>query len=1029
MATPPQLTPDFTLSVSPTSSSVTAGSTNQVSLSATAVNNFSGQINIQVSGLPAGVSTLPANLALTPGNPLQVTISATAATTPTSTTVTFTGTSGSLSHNAPLSLSVVAALSNRSPGRTRYVRTDAVTEYLGWLNTHWMVYEPSNSRIYMTDPQGNQVFVIDSVSQTEIASISIPGAFGIDDTPDHKTLYVGTFVGDVYAIDIASTSVTHRYVASEIGPYGYQAFTVQVMADGRLALMGAQGGIPSVDGTPGFAIWNPTDNSIVIYGGAPNGVPTVPDCVGNVGGFTRTADRTSILLGSIDSDTTLCEVNETTGKENYITVSGSFATRKIISSPDGNYLVFPNYPSGIVLYDGHTLNQVAAFDVAGDTSSASAMAFSADSKTLYVPSSTIIYAYDVASHQLLGWVPNITVEPSSGGSAIGAISGPNFAFGDSAGMLAGPMEEGVGFVDVSSLNTGPVGTQFLNAYLSPAAGPTTGGTQAGWAAPVVGVKSIYFGNQEAPAIVNTTQYYMEVTTPPGPPGPVDINEYANDGGIQYIPEGFSYGPAILQVTPDTSTSDGGGVGIVFGYGFVPVTATTLPSDLQVTVGGKPATIVGFDPNAYGLLSPPFPLESVAFTIPPGSIGNADVVVTNSIGSTTAPGALHYIPALQQFPLANAALAQGIYDPHRDLYYFTDSSQIQIFSRSQGAWLAPVGIPNPAGKNLPGKQRRLWSLALSPDGTKLAIADIAGDVIYLLNPSNPTAVQFFTIPPPIPSEPANYVANPAGVAISDEGVVYIGAEVTGGTGFNPFYKLDTNTGIATAYNLLGTNSGGDAYLRVAISNDNSRVFFNDDGEVFSIDTATDTVHYASSDPGCCYGSYELSLSSNQTTFAATAVTFDTNLNAQANLTFNDRESPSISYVYGAKLSPDGSLLFQPSVSGVDIFDGRLGYLRSRIALPLALSANYDALVSDGKDNILVAITGTGGSGIAILDLTSIAEPSPLSYEAESSLGSNFLKAPSAQSIDRTIPGANSNARAAQKQAQRSIRYFTKSPLSR
>jgi hypothetical protein len=195
------------------------------------------------------------------------------------------------------------------------------------------------------------------------------------------------------------------------------------------------------------------------------------------------------------------------------------------------------------------------------------------------------------------------------------------------------------------------------------------------------------------------------------------------------------------------------------------------------------------------------------------------------------------------------------------------------------------------------------------------------------------------------------------------------------------------------------------------------------------TATDTVHYASSDPGCCYGSYELSLSSNQTTFAATAVTFDTNLNAQANLTFNDRESPSISYVYGAKLSPDGSLLFQPSVSGVDIFDGRLGYLRSRIALPLALSANYDALVSDGKDNILVAITGTGGSGIAILDLTSIAEPSPLSYEAESSLGSNFLKAPSAQSIDRTIPGANSNARAAQKQAQRSIRYFTKSPLSR
>jgi hypothetical protein len=95
----------------------------------------------------------------------------------------------------------------------------------------------------------------------------------------------------------------------------------------------------------------------------------------------------------------------------------------------------------------------------------------------------------------------------------------------------------------------------------------------------------------------------------------------------------------------------------------------------------------------------------------------------------------------------------------------------------------------------------------------------------------------------------------------------------------------------------------------------------------------------------------------------------------------RESSSIGYVYGAKMSPDGSLFFQPSTNGIDVFDGRLGILRNRLALPFALSQNYDALVADGKDNVLLAITGIAGSGIAIVDLSSVSEPGPLPYQSE------------------------------------------------
>jgi hypothetical protein len=77
------------------------------------------------------------------------------------------------------------------------------------------------------------------------------------------------------------------------------------------------------------------------------------------------------------------------------------------------------------------------------------------------------------------------------------------------------------------------------------------------------------------------------------------------------------------------------------------------------------------------------------------------------------------------------------------------------------------------------------------------------------------------------------------------------------------------------------------------------------------------------------------------------------------------------------SPDGRLLFQPATQGIDVFDGNVGNLRARIGLPAPFAVTYDALVSDGRDNILLAITNTG-NGIAAIDLTSIGEPPPLPY---------------------------------------------------
>jgi hypothetical protein len=1021
---PPPPTPDFSLTVSPTSQTVNGGTSALVSLSVTAINGFSSQVSIQVSGLPAGVSFSPTSITIAPGTPQQISLSAAANAATATQTVTFTGTSGSLTHATQLSLSVIPF--TKLPTRTRYVRTDATTEYFEWLNQHWILYHASTGRYFVTDPSSNQVIVVDAASEKKIASLSVPGAFTIDVTPDQSLLYVGTAIGDVYSIDPVGMTVTNRYMASQIGPHGFYANTALVLADGQLALAGGLTG-PLLGQTAVVAIWNPVDNSFTIYGVDPAlPLPCSTDG-GAMGPITLSADRTKIIFGCPG----LCEMDPSTGTG----VSGNVTMEnQIVVTPDGKYVIVPGNtltvnPSVAVVLDAQTLATVAQFNVLGDTSGASGFFVSADSTTLFTPGdpeTAIIYAYNLATQQLVGWAPDIFVQNTSGGGALGPIYSPHLLATDGTGLFVGPLEEGIGFVDLSALQTGPVGTQFENTYaepLSPPTGPITGGTPTQWSdeTPVGTLQSIFFGSAPATDISTSPDdpypfVGILATSPSGSAGPVDLYAFTIDGGMQLLPEVFSYGPTILEVTPNIATEEGGGTGIVYGYGFGPINSSTIPSDLQVKVGGAPAEITGFASNAYDLAYPPFPLQAFAYTIPTSASGSVvSVSVSTNSGSTTESGALTYLLPIQQFPLTGSTLAQGIYDSYTGLYYFTDTNKIQVFSRTQGKWLSPISIPAPNGAT-----QRLWGIALSPDGNNLAVSDANAGVIYLLNPATPTSVKTFIVgsEAPIP-------INPCGIAVSDAGNVYYAVFIIGQTGDYQFFKLNTSTGAIINYPLNAPGAGqSDEYLRELISSDNSRVFLNELGVVYYIDTATDKLVQANIYTPCCYGNYELTLSSNQARLEGTGYSYDFNLNAESFYTENDREILNISYVYGAKPSPDGRLFFQPSTNGIDVFDGYLGNLLNRISLPVALSPNYDALVDDGTDNVLVAITGTG-DGIAVVDLTSISEPPPLPYN---------LKSASRNDRPATLPSLpdNANSRAQQKQPARpthAVPYVTKPALPR
>ena len=94
--------------------SLAAGSTQNVTVSATDINGFSQSIQVAVSGLPSGVTATPSTFTLAHGASQQVSLAAIASAPASTATVQFTGTAGSLTASAHLTLAVtpVVAASN-----------------------------------------------------------------------------------------------------------------------------------------------------------------------------------------------------------------------------------------------------------------------------------------------------------------------------------------------------------------------------------------------------------------------------------------------------------------------------------------------------------------------------------------------------------------------------------------------------------------------------------------------------------------------------------------------------------------------------------------------------------------------------------------------------------------------------------------------------------------------------------------------------------------------------------------------------
>jgi len=101
--------PDFSISATPSSQTINAGSMTTYAVNVTASNGFGGSVTLGVSGLPSGASGFFTPASVTGTNSSTLTVTTSTATPAGTSTLTITGTSGTLSHSTSVTLTVAGA--------------------------------------------------------------------------------------------------------------------------------------------------------------------------------------------------------------------------------------------------------------------------------------------------------------------------------------------------------------------------------------------------------------------------------------------------------------------------------------------------------------------------------------------------------------------------------------------------------------------------------------------------------------------------------------------------------------------------------------------------------------------------------------------------------------------------------------------------------------------------------------------------------------------------------------------------------
>jgi hypothetical protein len=170
----PAAADDFSLSVSPTSGSVTAGSSATATVSSAVTSGSAQSVSLSASGLPSGATASFSPSSVTAGSSSTLTISTTSSTAAGTYTVTITGTGTSATHTTSFSLTVNAATGCSAPGQ-KITNPGFESGSTGWSSSAGVIgqngpYEPAHSGVWDAWLNGYGTLHTDTLSQ----SITIP---------------------------------------------------------------------------------------------------------------------------------------------------------------------------------------------------------------------------------------------------------------------------------------------------------------------------------------------------------------------------------------------------------------------------------------------------------------------------------------------------------------------------------------------------------------------------------------------------------------------------------------------------------------------------------------------------------------------------------------------------------------------------------------------------------------------------------------------------------------------------------------
>jgi outer membrane protein assembly factor BamB len=180
----------------------------QITVLANALNSFSGMVSVSESGLPTGVTATPATVNLAPGTPQTITLAAGPSVTSAAPTITFSGSSGGITHTASVALTIQGAVLTNAPDITTY-HDDVARDGVNSQET---------------------ILTLNNVNSTQFGKI---GFDTVDGLVDAQPLYIANVVAGGRLRNVIYVASEHDSVYAFDADTGEQIWKTSVLGSGE----------------------------------------------------------------------------------------------------------------------------------------------------------------------------------------------------------------------------------------------------------------------------------------------------------------------------------------------------------------------------------------------------------------------------------------------------------------------------------------------------------------------------------------------------------------------------------------------------------------------------------------------------------------------------------------------------------------------------------------------------------------------------------------------------------------------------